>query len=101
MLNMVEDPHPRVNRDIAKWIRARDLVLRRVNVTEALRERTGGRPLMVVVSNRDGIVPEAANLSVVGAWAGSDVEVLRVGDDEKWYAHADLFIGNDAPRALF
>jgi hypothetical protein len=27
--------------------------------------------------------------------------VLRVGDDQNWYAHADLFIGNDAPRALF
>ena len=101
MLNTVEDPNPRVNRDIAKWIRARDLVLRSLNVTEVLRERTWDRPLLVVVSNRDGIVPEAANLSVLGAWAGSDVQVLRVGDDENWYAHADLFVGNDAPRVLF
>jgi pimeloyl-ACP methyl ester carboxylesterase len=101
MVSTVEDPHPRVNRDIAKWILARDLVLRRRNVTEALRERTRDRPLLVVVSNRDGIVPESANLSVLDAWVGSDVEVLRVGDDRDWYAHADLFIGNDAPRALF
>ena len=101
MVNTVEDPHPRVNRDIAKWMLARDLVLRRRNVTEALRERTRDRPLLVVVSNRDGIVPESANLSVLDAWAGSDVDVLRVGDDRDWYAHADLFIGNDAPRALF
>jgi pimeloyl-ACP methyl ester carboxylesterase len=101
MLNTVEDPSPRLNRDVAKWIRARDLVLRRVNVTEALRERTSSRPLLVVVSNRDGVVPEAANLSVLGAWAGTDVQVLRVGDDDDWYAHADLFVGNDAPRVLF
>jgi pimeloyl-ACP methyl ester carboxylesterase len=101
MLNTVEDPNPRVNRDIAKWMRARDLVLRGVNVTEALRERTGDRPLLVVVSNRDGIVPESANLSVLDAWSGADAQILRVGDDENWYAHADLFIGNDAPRVLF
>ena len=101
MLSTVEDPNPRVNRDIAKWMRARDLVLRGVNVTEALRECTGDRPLLVVVSNRDGIVPESANLSILDAWSGADVQVLRVGDDEDWYAHADLFIGDDAPRALF
>ena len=101
MLNTVEDPHPRVNRDIAKWMIARDLVLRGVNVTETLPERTEGRPLLVVVSNRDGIVPESANLSVVDAWGGSDVEVLRVGDAEHWYAHADLFVGDDAPQAVF
>jgi hypothetical protein len=101
MLNTVEDPHPRVNRDIARWMAAGDMVLRGVNVTEALAASTRERPLLVVVSNRDGIVPESANLSATTAWGGGDVETLRVGDDERWYAHADLFVGDDAPRTVF
>lgn len=95
----VEDPIPLVNREIAEWMQGRDLVMDGKNVTAEL-----GRldlPLLVVVSNRDGIVPRAANLSVVEAWGGGDVEVLHVGDDEDWYAHADLFIAHQAPERVF
>ena len=99
MIETVEDPNPRVNKDIAHWINAGDLVLRGVNVTQHLKKID--LPLLVVVSNRDGIVPEPANLSVTDAWGGRDVEVLRVGDEREWYAHADLFIGDDAPRRVF
>ncbi|MSP59426.1 MAG: alpha/beta fold hydrolase [Myxococcales bacterium] len=99
MVETVEDPIPRVNKDIAHWIKARDMVLGGVNVTEALRRVR--LPLLVVVSNRDGIVPESANLSVQAAWGGQDIEILRVGDDDDWYAHADLFIGHDAPADVF
>lgn len=95
----VEDPHPRVNKDIAHWIRSRDMVLRGVNVTQALRQVE--HPLLVVLSNRDGIVPPSAALSVLDAWGGRNVEVLRVGDAQNWYAHADLFIGNEAPKRVF
>jgi hypothetical protein len=101
MVNTVEDPHPRVNRDIAKWFLARDMRLRGVNVSEVLASATRQRPLLVVVSNRDGIVPESVNLSVVDRWGNDDVEVLRVGDEERWYAHADLFVGHEAPRVVF
>jgi pimeloyl-ACP methyl ester carboxylesterase len=99
MTQTVEDPHPRVNRDIAHWIRKRDLELSGVNVTRAM-----GRvevPLLVVLANRDGVVPERTALSAVDAWGGSDVEVLRVGDRQNWYAHANLFIADDAPRLVF
>lgn len=99
MVNTVEDPDPRVNRDIARWIGARDMVLRGVNVTEAM-----GRmhlPLLLVLANRDGIVPEAAALSAEKAWANGSVTTLRIGTPEDWYAHADLFVGNDAPRLVF
>jgi len=95
----VEDAHPRTNHDIARWIVARDMILRGVNVTEALARRK--LPLLVVIGNRDGIVPERSALSVVDAWGGEDVDVLRVGTPEDWYAHADLFIGNDAPKVVF
>ena len=99
MASTVEDPHPQVNRDIAHWIHDRDLDLGGVNVTRALRSHK--LPLMVILSNRDGIVPPRAALSVVPAWGGNDIEVLHVGDDEDWYAHANLFISNEAPARVF
>jgi pimeloyl-ACP methyl ester carboxylesterase len=98
MIRTVEDPHPRVNSDIAKWMNASDMILRGVNVTDAL--RAAREPLLVVMANRDGIVPASAALSAQGAWGG-EVDVLRVGDDRRWYAHADLFVGHEAPARVF
>lgn len=100
MVKTVEDPHPRVNRDISRWIAARDMVLRGVNVTDALRERTGV-PLLVVHASRDGIVPESTALSAAEAWGGSDVETLRIGTGDDWYAHADMFIGHHSATQVF
>lgn len=99
MTATVEDPIPQVNREISLWIRDRDLCLGGVNVTQAL-----GRvelPLLVVLSNRDGIVPETTALTAVDAWGGSEVDVLEVGDDVGWYAHANLFVADDAPSRVF
>jgi len=95
----VDDPHPRVNREIAEWIKARDLVMRGVNVTRSL--AMVDIPLLVMLSNRDGIVPESAALSVMDAWGGAEPDVIRVGDDERWFAHADLFIANESPQRVF
>ncbi len=99
MLASVEDPHPRTNRDIASWVKHGDMVLSGINVSEAMADEHG--PLMLVAGNRDGIVPESVALSPRSLWGGDDVTVLRVGTPEKWYAHADLFVGNDAPEAVF
>lgn len=99
MVQTVEDPQPLVNRDIAKWLRAGDMVLRGVNVTSAM-QRTD-LPLLIVLANRDGIVPAASVLSAERMWGGRDVQILRVGTDEDWYAHADLFISPDSPERVF
>lgn len=99
MIRTVEDPHPRVNSDIAKWLAASDMILRGVNVTESLHEC--GESLLLVVANRDGIVPEATALSARDAWGEGEVDVLRVGDPTRWYAHADLFIGHRARDEVF
>ncbi len=99
MSQTVEDPEPSVNRDIAIWMRDRDLRMRGVNVTEAMRRQT--MPLLVVVSNQDGIVPERTAVAAADVWGGDDVEILRVGDERNWYAHANLFVADDAPRLVF
>lgn len=99
MTRTVEDPHPAVNRSIAHWIQKMDLELDGVNITRAMRHVD--LPLLVVLANRDGIVPERTALSVINVWGGRDVEVLRVGDPINWYAHANLFIANDAPSLVF
>ncbi len=95
----VEDTDPRINHDIARWMVARDMILRGVNVTKELVHHK--QPLLVVIGNRDGIVPERSALSAIEAWGGSDKEVLRVGTPEDWYAHADLFIAHEAPTVVF
>ncbi|MCC6527162.1 MAG: alpha/beta hydrolase [Polyangiaceae bacterium] len=99
MVSTVEDPLPRVNRDIARWLRAKDLDVGGVNVTDAMGSIEV--PLLVVLSNRDGIVPAPSALSAVRAWGGDEVEVLEVGDERDWYAHANLFIANCAPEKVF
>ncbi|MBW2455048.1 MAG: alpha/beta fold hydrolase [Deltaproteobacteria bacterium] len=95
----VEDPDPAINRDIAVWVGNRDLEIEGVNVTKAMANVE--LPLLVVLSNRDGIVPEQTALSVVDQWGGRDVEVLKVGDEQDWYAHANLFVADDAPARVF
>jgi len=94
----VEDPHPAINRDIATWLKSRDLELAGVNITHALRDLE--LPLLIVLSNRDGMVPEATAMSAASAWGGA-VEVLRVGDERNWFAHANLFVANDARELVF
>ena len=99
MTATVEDPQPEVNRQLSLWIRGRDLWLGGKNVTLAMRDVKV--PLLVVLSNRDGIVPAPSALSAVDFWGGDAVEVLRVGDEHDWYAHANLFVGNEAPTQVF
>lgn len=99
MVKTVDDLFPRVNREIAHWIRQKDLVVRGVNVTEAMQQQT--IPLLVVVANRDGIVPPATAVPAAELWGGPDAQVLRVGTDSDWYAHADLFISKDSPDLVF
>lgn len=95
----VETPPRKLNLEIARWLRSRDLELGGVNVTQALGVQD--MPLLVMFGNRDGVVPEPTVLSVVSVWGGEDIRVVRVGDDDNWYAHANLFVADDAPELVF
>lgn len=99
LVKTVEDPVPYINRQVARWVRAKDLVVRGVNTTEALRGLD--LDVLCVLANEDGIVPAAAARSVRGIVGPGRVEVLEVGTPERWYAHADLFIGPQAQGEVF
>lgn len=97
LVKTVENPSPRLNRQIARWVHSGDLQVGGRNVTEALRVRD--LPVLCVVANRDGIVPPASVLSVQDPIPTADV--LHVGDEEVWFAHADLFVSHTAQTAVF
>ena len=98
LVNTVDDPHPKLNVDMAQWVRDKDLIIAGVNVPQALKKVT--LPLLVISANRDGIVPGAASLSVRDVWGGG-LTLHEVGTPEDWYAHADLFIAPEAPEKVF
>ena len=99
LVKTVDDPIRQLNFEIAHWIKARDLTVAGVNVTDAMRHID--RPLLCVLANGDGIVPPEAALSATRAFGGGQIDVLNVGDDEDWFAHADLFISRHAERRVF
>lgn len=95
----VEDPHPRINQELSRWILARDLTVRGINITKALSRLT--MPLLLITSNRDGVVPESTSLSARTFWGSRNVDVLKVGNADTWYSHADLYVADTAPTDVF
>lgn len=95
----IDDPVPHINRQVAHWMRHKDLVIGGLNVSDALQGMD--LPLLCVLANADGIVPPAAVLSAQRVLAREGVDVLHVGDDDEWFAHADLFVSRPAPERVF
>jgi pimeloyl-ACP methyl ester carboxylesterase len=95
----VEDPNRRLNREIGEWIKARDLSVDGVNVTEAF---TGDpRPILCVVANADGIVPPATAMFPREISGSATRDVLWVGTEGKRYAHADLYLSDTTQQDFF
>jgi pimeloyl-ACP methyl ester carboxylesterase len=99
MIQTVEDPNPNVNREIAEWIGTRELVVRGVNVSRALRSMT--YPFLCVIANNDGIVPPETAKDPYDTIGSTDKELLAVGDAERPIAHADLFLSTGAQESVF
>lgn len=100
LVKTISDPHPELNADIGRWIQQHDLTIRGINVSEALSSMT--KPLLVVWTARDAIVPTDTARSALELWGDRDnAEEFEVGHDGRWYGHADLFIGNDAKKDVF
>jgi pimeloyl-ACP methyl ester carboxylesterase len=99
MVRTVEDPNPYVNKEIAEWIGRKELVVRGVNVSRALRKMT--YPFLCVVANNDGIVPKETARDPFDAIGSKDKELLAVGDAAHPIAHADLFLSHNAQPLIF
>lgn len=99
MARTVEDPNRHVNREIAQWIRARDLHAGGVNLSDAIRGMHG--PLLVVIANGDGIVPRETAEFVIEASALAKPRRLDVGTASLKMAHADMFVSNHAEERVF
>jgi pimeloyl-ACP methyl ester carboxylesterase len=99
MVKTVEDPNRHVNRQIACWMRDRDLILRGVNVAEGLRDVRA--PLLCVSAWGDGIVPRPTAEFPYAAVGSPVKSLLQVGSDDLFMAHADLFISNGCQERVF
>jgi pimeloyl-ACP methyl ester carboxylesterase len=99
MIETVENPDRMLNREISLWLKRGDLVIRDCNVTEALAKVKN--PLLIVLSNADGIVPEASALSAYDKIGSAVKDILCVGTKETPVAHADLFVSDIAQEWVF
>ena len=99
LVETVDDPNRHLNRELALWMKRGDLVIRGLNVTEAFGKVD--LPLLAVVADADGIVPEATAMSAYEHSGARRKDVLRIGGPGRHYAHANLFIGNHAQDDVF
>lgn len=99
MVQTVEDPHPIINREIAEWIKRKDLVVRGVNVSAALPSMT--YPYLCVVANNDGIVQPETARATYDAIGSPHKALICVGDAKEPIAHADLFLAHHAQARVF
>lgn len=99
MVHTVEDPNPILNQQIAEWVNSCDLYVRGINVTHGVAEASN--PLMIVLANADGIVPDATALSAYEIMRSSNKATLRVGTEAVPVAHADLFVSEISHEWVF
>lgn len=99
LIKTIDDPSRRLTRQIAHWLKARDLVVDGLNISQALYDVEV--PVMCVLANQDGIVPPQAALSVLDHIGSRQTRVVRVGDQRYPHAHADLFISHGAKESVF
>jgi pimeloyl-ACP methyl ester carboxylesterase len=95
----VEAPTQHLNKQIAYWVKEKDLRVSGLNVTQALADVS--LPVLCVLANRDGIVTPESALSIVDAIGTRDVTIMEIGDDTHWFAHADLFVSRLAQERVF
>lgn len=99
LVQTVEDPDSDLNRQIAGWIKNRELVLGSVNVSAHL--KSVEYPLLCVLGRQDGVVPAGTARLVYEHVGSRDKTLLEVGDESYPVAHADLFIGRDSEARVF
>lgn len=95
----IDDPIPAINRQIGRWVQHGDLIHGGRNLTEESSALT--LPLLTVLANADGVVPESTACSAHNAMTGARRLLIRAGDHRTPMAHADLFISEHATKEVF
>jgi pimeloyl-ACP methyl ester carboxylesterase len=99
MVHTVEDPNRHINKELARWIKRRDLVIGGVNIAEKL--RTIKNPFLCVLAHGDGVVPRETAAFSFHQIGSKDKELLIIGDELMRHAHADLFVSTQAAERIF
>jgi pimeloyl-ACP methyl ester carboxylesterase len=99
LVRTVEDPVPRVNAQIAEWIKRGDLWIDGRNLTEAVSAFDG--PFLCAFGNADGIVRRSTAVAAFSAVGSQVKELLELGDAEIKMAHADVYVGRHSHEMVF
>ena len=99
LIPTVEDPNPRMNLQIARWVRQVDLILDGENISE-LFSRVDA-PLLLMIGNADGIVPEGTAMSAFRLSTSSDKDYVICGTEKIRMAHADMYISRHSADLVF
>ena len=99
LVQTVEDPNPKLNREISLWMKAVDLTVDDTNITEAL--RSCRNPVFVMTANADGIVPRETAECVLDVMDSPVKSFLEVGTEAIPFAHADMFISDYSQEWVF
>lgn len=95
----VEDPNRFLNREICEWMKTADLYINGINITDGM--AAVKNPVLAMVANADGIVPEKTVTSAIRASGAEVKDVIYCGNETIKMAHADMFISDYAQQMVF
>lgn len=99
LVRTIDDPNPRMSREMAAWIKDKDLKVAGLDIADAL--GNVDVPVQCVVAMQDGVVTPESALSVLDHIGSEEIEIVEVGTRQEPHAHADLFVANGAERRVF
>ena len=99
MVKTVEDPNRKLNKQLARWIKDKDLIVDGKNLTMEMSKVEN--PIFCLLSNADGIVAPENAMSVLDAASSKVKDYLVAGNENIKMAHADLFISDYCRSMVF
>lgn len=99
MARTVEDPSRHLNKEIAQWMKDKDLIIEGVNIAEGLRAVRA--PFLCVLASADGVVPARTAEFAYQRIGSPEKSLVRAGNEEVRMAHADLFVSRESRARVF
>lgn len=99
LVQTIDDPNPRLTREMARWIKDRDLVVDGLNISHSL--YSIDVPIQCIIAMQDGIVTPESALSVLDHIGSHEIDIVEVGNPDVPHAHADLFVSQGVEQKVF